>query len=41
MDSVTNLVQASQLPANIRISITRATDNSYTRTIGLQLTAAA
>jgi hypothetical protein len=39
MDSVGNLVMAAQLPANVRIVVTRATDDSYTRTLGIQLTA--
>ncbi len=39
MDAVSNLVAASQLPANVRIVVTRATDNVYTRSLGYQLTA--
>lgn len=39
MDSVNNLVAAAQLPANVRVVVTRATDDSYTRSLGYQLTA--
>jgi hypothetical protein len=41
MDAVAGLVASGQLPAAVRVVVTHAAGNSYTRTLGLQLTSAA